>query len=99
MYSAGDGAIAFTEIERLCREDGIVDLKWSNKNQDLGFLPSVVVLNDWVPARPKPEALSEFASRVLEPTGSAPSPVGMALRRRELPKFIGGGRPVRWCLH
>jgi uncharacterized protein len=94
VYSAADGAVAFTEIERLYPQEGIVDLKWSTKNQDLGFLPSVVVLNDWVPPRPKPEALSEFASHVLEPTRSAPSPVGMALLRHDLPKFMAGEGPA-----
>jgi uncharacterized protein len=93
VYSGGDGAVAFSEIERLCLQEGIVELKWSTKNQDLGFLPSVVVLNDWVPPRPKPEALSEFASHVLEPTRSAPSPVGMALLRHDLPRFMVGEGP------
>ena len=61
--------------------------------------PTVVVRNDWVAPKPKPEALTEFASRVLDPGGVPPNPVSLALLRRELPAFVAGRRPSRRTVH
>jgi hypothetical protein len=49
----------------------------------------VVAANEWVSPYPKPAALSELADAVLDPAVT-PSPVAMALLRRE-------HCPVIWC--
>ena len=57
---------------------------WSEKLQELGLLPTVVVLNDWVDdPKPKPRALSEFA----DGAGRSRDPIAvtMALLRRDCP--------------
>ena len=53
----------------------------------------MVVRNDWVAQKPKPDALNELAARVLDPRGQGPNPVSMALLRRDRPAFGPGGGP------
>jgi predicted RecB family nuclease len=93
VYLTPDGTIQYTSIERLDPDAGEVDLVWTEQNEEQGAVPTGVVLNGWIRARPKPEALSEFAARVLNPTGPAPNPVSVALLRRDLPAFIARGGP------
>jgi uncharacterized protein len=93
MYLTADGTIQYTSIDRLDPDAGELDLQWTEKNEEQGAVPTGVVLNDWVGPKPKPEALSEFAARVLDTTGPPPNPVAAALLRRDLPAFIARGGP------
>lgn len=87
---AGTG---YATIDRLDCDGGRVDLVWSERSEKLGAIPSVVVLNEWVSPKPKPAALSEFASRLLNPTATAPGRVAVALLRRDVPAFVIDGGP------
>ncbi len=96
VYTTSEGRVGYASIDRLDRLDrnaGELDLVWSEKCEELDTFPGVVVLNDWVSPRPKPEALSEMASRILDPTAPPPHRVSMALLRRDLPAFTPGGGP------
>src|SRR5581483_2661488 len=55
--------------------------------------PAVVILNTSVAPRPKPEAVSELAARVLDPAGGTPNEVSLALLRRDPPAFTPGHGP------
>jgi predicted RecB family nuclease len=88
-----DGGVGRSTVHRLDREAGVVDLVWNERCQEIGLVPGVVVRNDWVAQRPKPDAVNELAARVLDPAGAAPNPVSMALLRRDLPRFRPGGGP------
>lgn len=76
------------EIDRLDREWGQIDLVWSKKLQESGFIPTSVVLHDWVPAKPKPQTLSAFAAAWPDNADT----VTAALLRCDLPRFVGGCR-------
>ena len=99
VFVSGDGTPAYASIDRLDRAAGEVDLLRYKTAVELDLRPRVVVRNDWVQPRPKPEALNELAARVLDPTGPAPSPVSLALLRRDPPRFVDGGGPSggRFC--
>jgi uncharacterized protein len=89
MFANPDGQRRYANIDRLDRDRREVDLAWGDKLKAAGYLPRVVVLDDWVDGTPKALALQGFADRVLD--GSSPNAVTMALLRRELPRFAGGG--------
>lgn len=93
VYSTDVGPTGYASVERLDPVAGEVDLVWNERAQDLAEVPTVVVVNDWVPPRPKPEALSELATQLLDPEG-APNPVALALLRRDLPTFTSGHGPA-----
>ena len=93
VYLTPGGSTGYATIDRLDPTAGKLDLVWSEQAEELGTIPAVVVLNDWIAPKPKPQALSEFASRLLNPTGLPPNPVAVALLRRDLPAFIAGGGP------
>ena len=59
---------------------------WAEKLQESAPTPSAVAHYDWVEAKPKPEALLEFAQEFL--SGAAADTVTMTLLRRDLPRFI-----------
>ncbi len=65
-----------------------LDLLWSADHQDSSWAPESVALWDWVSPKPKPEALNELATQVLDPsTYGTPPEVAMSLLRRDLPRF------------
>ncbi len=94
IYVTPDGMVGYASIDRFDHDAGTVDMMWGDRNGELGFVPTVVVRNDWVPPKPKPEALAEIASRVLDPTGPPPNRASMALLRRDLPAFVADGGPT-----
>ncbi|MFP4514280.1 MAG: DEAD/DEAH box helicase, partial [Acidimicrobiales bacterium] len=94
VYSVVDGPTGYGTVDRLDLDTGEVDLVWNDKADELGIVPSVVVRNDWVSPRPKPDALAELASRVLDPSVGEANPVSLALLRRELPCFAPGQGPA-----
>lgn len=94
VYLTPDEMTCYATIDRLDRDTGQLDLVWNDGCQQSGYLPTVVVVHDWFDPKPKGRALSEFATRVLDPSGPAPNPVTVALLQGELPKFRPGGGPV-----
>lgn len=94
MFVSPDGPSCFASIDSIDPTGSLV-LTWNDKNQEAGVVPDAIVVNDWVPTKPKPEALSRFAAQVLDPmTNGEPNPLTLALLRRDLPRFTGGHRPV-----
>jgi len=95
MFGAGDGQSVTAGIRSLDVDSREMTLTWGERAQELGVLPTEVVLDDWVPPKPKPEALSALASQVIDPEGAgAPSRVAIALLRRDLPAFTAGHGPT-----
>ncbi len=92
VFLGPDGMKWYTQIAQLDREAGVLDLKWNEDLQNLGHLPESVVVHDWVPSKPKPDALSAFASQLLD--GGPVNPVTLSLLRRDVPTFVAGGGPA-----
>jgi uncharacterized protein len=84
-----EGRRVYPGIHRLDRQAGVVELVWGAKLRDAGYLPRMVVLDDWVDGTPKAIALQGFADSVLK--GEAADDVTMSLLRRDLPRFSGNG--------
>jgi predicted RecB family nuclease len=84
-----EGRRLYTAIHRLDRQAGVVELLWGDKLRNSGYLPRMVVLDDWVDGTPKAKALQGFADAVLE--GQAADDVTMSLLKRDLPRFSGNG--------
>jgi predicted RecB family nuclease len=93
VFLLPNGSWTSAQIDRLDREARELDLTWNEKKQELGHVPSAVVLHTWVPTEVKRLALSNFASR-LEGC-SEPNRVTDALLRRELPRFRADTEPRR----
>ncbi|KUI34701.1 hypothetical protein AU195_09280 [Mycobacterium sp. IS-1496] len=85
MVAVLTGEWRSAEIHSINREAMTLDVVWNKDLQETGCQPRVVVLHDWVPAKPKPAALQAFAEAVLESRGA--NPVTLALLRRDLPRF------------
>ncbi|QYG95217.1 TM0106 family RecB-like putative nuclease [Iamia sp. SCSIO 61187] len=93
IYGTVDGPTGFANVDSFDRATGTLDLNWSERCQELGVVPTAVVLNDWVSPNPKPDALTELAADVL--AGDAANPASLALLRRDAPAFVAGGGPPR----
>ena len=93
VYTTSEGLVGYSSVHRLDLDAGEVDLKWSAECVGAGTLPAVVVRNKTFNPDPKPAALSDLASRLLDPTGPPPNPVSMAVLRRDRPMFVAGGGP------
>lgn len=88
LFIADEQKIAYAGIGRLDRDANALELVWSEKLRESDRIPSAVALHDWVEAKPKPQALQEFAREFLD--GAPPDTVTMSLLRRDLPRFTGG---------
>jgi predicted RecB family nuclease len=94
LYATPDGPTGYASVDRIDSERGELDLIWNQRAQDLVLIPSVVVIDDWVRAKPKPEALSELAAKIIDPISMGPpNAVSLALLRGDRPVFQAGGGP------
>ncbi len=93
LFPVVDGPPGLATVCRLDGDTGELELVWSPKLADRDVSPTVVAANTWVPPKPKPDALSELADALLDPSGE-PNPVALALLRRELPRFLPGRGPA-----
>lgn len=95
MYTSPDGQVGYASVLDVDADAGEVQLLWSEHAQELGVLPTEVVLNTWVKPAPKPAVLSQFAAQVLDPgTHGQPNAATLALLRRDLPAFSAGNGPT-----
>lgn len=93
MYPVGDGAIITVTADEVDVDAGQLVVGWSERAADAP-IPSAVVVNDWVPPRPKPAALAAYARRVVDGTGVAADAVRAALLRGDAPVFADGQGPA-----
>ena len=98
IYATPDGPVGYADVDHIDAESHELVLIWNARSQELGVLPSTIVVNGWVRSAPKPEALGELAAKVLDrdarpserglpgPFATGPSPFrGRAgARRRDL---------------
>ena len=89
LFIAEEQKIAYPSIARLDRDANQLELVWSEKLRESAATPTAVAYHDWVEAKPKPQALQEFAIDFL--AGDSAETVTMSLLRRDLPRFIGVG--------
>jgi uncharacterized protein len=94
VFDAGGNAVGFSSIGSVDQQALELELLWGETNSERGVIPSVVVFNNWVQPKPKPQALSSVAAVVLDESGGQPT-VGEALLRRELPAFTGTSGPTK----
>jgi predicted RecB family nuclease len=94
LFAGPDGSPRFATVDQIDARRREIDLVWNEQSQELGLVPAAIVLHDWLSPKPKPGALSELATHVLDPamTG-APNPVSVALLRRDLPVVRPGFGP------
>lgn len=92
MFVDAEDQRHYSSFENFERSTRTLDLVWNTALQEVGTLPSVVLLHDWVEPWPKPQTLSDFATQLL--AGDETNAVTMALLRRDLPRFTTGGGPV-----
>lgn len=90
MYPVGDGVVSVSADS--VDPAGELVVAW-NERADEAPMPTAAVLNDWVGQRPKPEALAEYARRVLDGSETADDTVRRAVLCRSLPAFTAGGGP------
>ena len=86
LYSSPDGPTGYATVHLIDAEQREVVLNWSKRAQEMGVIPSVVVIDDWFFPDPKPAALSDLAAKILEPaTAGSPNEASVALLRRDPP--------------
>ncbi len=89
LYATPDGVPGFAGVDVIDPVRREIDLTWNARAQELGVVPTTIMLDDWFSPRPKPEALAELATKLLDPvTMGPPNPVSTALLRRDLPRFL-----------
>ncbi len=93
LYSTPEGPVGYADIDHIDAESRELVLVWNQQSQDLGILPSTIVINGWVRAGPKAEAFDELAAKVLDPDADSPNRASLALLQRELPRFESGHEP------
>lgn len=88
MVATPLGERATVVVDALDVATGVVDLVQSERCRDIGCIPTIAVLDDWVLTGTKYDALSSFAQDVLEDRDA--NPVTLALLRGDLPRFTDG---------
>jgi predicted RecB family nuclease len=75
-------------------------MRWRERDELSGSLPSVMTVDDYVAPREKPGVLVHLAEQILRPSpNDPPSSVSMALLARDRPKFRSGCGPAGGIFH
>lgn len=88
-YSGHDGVAGWADVVEFDAQEGSITLKWNTRSQELGVVPSQLVLNEWVPPRAKMIALVELGTAIKD--GTAPDDVQTAILEAAPPRFSGHG--------
>ena len=89
-----EGSLVTTSVTGLDAEGRHLELMWGEVPTEVGTIPKVVTLNDWVRTHPKPAALEDVADAMLDATDTSRLRVARALVGREPPRFSPGGEPA-----
>lgn len=81
---------AFFTLSSLNRIDRTLEVAWTDKHEEFGITPTALTFFANVSEKPKDAALCDLADRMIAGDTSS---VGLAILRREPPKFLGGGGP------
>ena len=75
-------------------EKRVLKMRWRERYDEQGGMPSVMTLDDYVSPREKPAVLFHLAEQILSPSEvDPPSRVTMALLARDRPRFETGRGP------
>jgi len=75
-------------------ENRALTMRWRERHEEAGGLPSVLTFDDYVGPMEKPGVLFHLAEQIVHPDpADPPSRVSMALLARERPRFIRGFGP------
>ena len=88
-FAGPDGVACWAPVVELDADAGIITLKWKAESQELGVIPTQVVLSEWVDPGVKRGALEELGTTV--DSGTATDNVQMALLTAAPPRFVGPG--------
>lgn len=93
LFATDERQLYSTHIAHLNRSTNQLDLVWNEDLRNLAPAPLAVAHHDWIEAKPKPQALQQFAEEVLR--SGWPDTATTSLLRSELPRFseinVGGG--------
>jgi uncharacterized protein len=106
-YSGGDGMAGWARVTDF-DPAGSITLQWNPRSQELGIVPSQLVLNEWIPPRAKKTALEDLG-KALD-AGTAGDTVQTQMLAAAPPRFVGGGPStgaftdevddvMQWVLH
>ncbi len=75
-------------LSELDREKRELKMRWRERHEEAGGLPSVITIDDYVSPREKPGVLFHLAEQILHPApDDPPRRVSLALLARDLPHF------------
>jgi uncharacterized protein len=76
-------------------EQRVLTMRWRERYDEQGGMPSVMTLDDYVSPREKPAVLFHLAEQILSPNeADPPSRVSLSLLRRDRPRFVEGKGPA-----
>ena len=88
-FAGPDGVACWATVVELDADGGTITLEWKAASQELGVIPTQVVLSEWVDPGVKRGALEELGTAVAN--GTATDNVQMALLTGAPPRFVGPG--------
>ncbi len=88
-YSGHDGIAGWADVVEFDAEEGSITLRWNTRCQELGVMPSQLVLNEWIGPGVKTAALVELGQAIND--GTAPDEVQTAILEAAPPRFTGQG--------
>ena len=97
-YLSEEGSLITTSVTGLDAAGRHLELRWGDTPTEVGTIPRVVTLYDWVSPAPKPEALEAVAAAMLDITDTSRLRAARALIERQLPRFLPGSEPAEGML-
>jgi uncharacterized protein len=91
VFIYGDERTSTASIYEVIPETCHVALRWSNARVEDDFMPTRLVLDDWVNPAPKPDVMASLATTLAG--GGRVNEVTWDLLTRSGPRFIQGGGP------
>lgn len=87
LFASDEPRLYSTRIAQLDRAANQLDLVWNEELRESAPIPQAVAHHDWIEAKPKPQAMQQFAEDVLR--SGWPDNATTALLRSDLPRLSG----------
>ena len=94
LFVDPNGDIKYADVHNYNDAEREIAVTWPDEYREAGLLPSALAVDDSFRAKPKPQALAEYADSVIASGAQGPNDAGFQLLSAKSPRFTSDRFPL-----